>query len=289
MIGTLRDYGRIFRDGSALGRRQFNRTGIACAGLKRSLGFIIQPVENWSRYPELHTTLELLAGIGEHDRVLDLGSPKMLGLLLAQRHAAAFQLTDLWETAVDEVRELERGSRHRLAGTIELATADLTNLRDHVDGDFDWVYSISVIEHIEDLDALRRGLSEMARVLKPGGSAVISVPVSPQYRREYRAHPVYGKGTDRERVFFSHYFDRDALTALFEAVPQLRLDRVHYSRWQVEKLHLRLWIRVPQQIRGLLGPVNLLIAPSSATVTEEAWENLQIDGDGDLIMRFLRV
>ncbi len=289
MGNPLGDYWKIYRDGSAMGRRHFNGAGIACAGLKRSVGFVIQPVENWSRYPELNTVLDLLRDIGENERVLDLGSPKMLGLLLAQRHAAAFRLTDLWETAVDEVRELVRSNRDRLSGTVELATADLTDLADHGDGEFDWVYSISVIEHIEDLEAVRTGLREMARVLKPGGQAVVSVPVAPVYRAEFHARSVYGKGDDQTEVFFSHYFDRTTLASVLASVPQLRLSRLHYSRWHDGKPLLRVWTRVPQRIRGLLGLVNLFIAPSGATVTEEPWDNLRIDGSGDVIMRFERI
>jgi SAM-dependent methyltransferase len=288
MDGALRAYWKLYREGAALGRRQFGRAGIACAGLKRSLGFVIQPVENWSRYPELRSALDLLADIGEGERVLDLGSPKMLGFLLAARHAATFRLTDLWDTAVDEVRELERANRAHLAGRVELATADLTALAGHADGEFDRVFSVSVIEHIEDLAAVYRGLNEMARVLRPGGRAVVSVPVEPAYRAEYRTHEVYGKGHDMARVFFSHYFDREGLAGLLAAAPALRLETLRFSRWHVEKPHVRAWTRVPRKIRGLLGPVNLLLAPSATTLTEPGWDALVIDGPGDVIMRFRR-
>lgn len=42
------------------------------------------------------------------------------------------------------------------------------------DGTFDVVYSLSSIEHFGGLDGARRGLEEMARVLKPGGTAVLT-------------------------------------------------------------------------------------------------------------------
>lgn len=288
MEGALRNYWRIYRDGAALGRRQLGRAGVACAGLKRSLGFVIQPVENWSRYPELRSALDMLADIGEGDRVLDLGSPKMLGLLLASRHRASFRLTDLWDTAVDEVRELARANGAHLAGSVELATADLTAQEAHGDGEYDWLFCVSVIEHIEDLAAVHRGLQEMARVLRSGGRAVISVPVAASYRAEYRTHAVYGKGENQERVFFSHYFDKDGLASLLAATPELRLEQLRYSQWHTDRSHVRAWTRVPQKVRGLLGPVNLLIAPSATTLTEPGWDDLHIDGPGDVIMRFRR-
>jgi SAM-dependent methyltransferase len=42
------------------------------------------------------------------------------------------------------------------------------------DGSFDGVFSASAIEHFGDLEAVRRGLAEIRRVLKPGGVASLS-------------------------------------------------------------------------------------------------------------------
>ncbi|MCP4570943.1 MAG: class I SAM-dependent methyltransferase [bacterium] len=286
MTDAFAVYRRIYRQGAAMGRRHFNRRGIACAGLKRSLGFVIQPVENWSRYPELATALDLMDDIRPGSRILDLGSPKMLGLILADRHPATFVLTDIWPEAVDEIRELVAANRKRLQGEVELGTADLTDLRDHATCSYDWLYSVSVIEHIEDLEATRRGLREMVRVLAPGGRAIISVPVEPIHRKAYRENGVYGREGDGEQAFFSHYFDKGSLTEILESIPDLQLTDMFYSRWHDQALRMRCWTRVPQKIRGILGPVNLILAPSAATVTRESMDDLQIDSNGDIILRF---
>ncbi len=48
----------------------------------------------------------------------------------------------------------------------------------YADGMFDRVFSMSVLEHL-DADTLRRGLQEMARVLKPGGWLVMTIDYTP--------------------------------------------------------------------------------------------------------------
>jgi len=61
-------------------------------------------------------------------------------------------------------------------GSPDLKRMDARNL-DFRDNDFDFVFSASSIEHFGDTREIRRSLSEMFRVLKPGGATAITTEI----------------------------------------------------------------------------------------------------------------
>jgi predicted SAM-dependent methyltransferase len=74
---------------------------------------------------------------------------------------------------------------------------DCTDLGRFGDGSVDEIYISHVLEHLGYIDRLPQALSEMLRVLKPGGRAMISVPdfevvcrlfLDPRYGAEDRLH-----------------------------------------------------------------------------------------------------
>ena len=85
------------------------------------------------------------------------------------------------------------------AVTNKVRYGDVTNL-DFESGSFDKIYSLHTIEHIPDLEPF---FSEMARVLKPGGIAVIVYPWEPfrgfqaivaslrQYKNPFKAGKIH--------------------------------------------------------------------------------------------------
>lgn len=102
---------------------------------------------------------EALAG-RTHARILDVGCGTGYNLGLLARHGASFGL-DLNERGLSHAREMGR----------PLVRADTARLP-FADGTFDLVTSFDVMQCIPtDREAVR----EMARVLKPGGVAVISM------------------------------------------------------------------------------------------------------------------
>jgi SAM-dependent methyltransferase len=282
-------YSEYFWRGLRLGLRGFSRDSLRAAGLKRSLGFMLQPVENWSRYPEIRQ-VELFLGDLNHKKVLDLGSPKMFGLLLAERYRAEFELTDIWSVAVKEVRPLVARNQAHLSGSVNLGEADLTHLPSTMQGMFDAVYSLSVVEHIEDLEGIRKGLREMARVTKSEGTVVISVPIRRLYHQAFHDEPVYGKTSPGGRAFFSHYFDAATAATIFSAPEGLRLDRAAIVSWRTQNPILKRWRQVPQKLRGLLGYLNMRLAPLCTEVTEleEDIAGAKFPEEGDLILKYSR-
>ena len=95
----------------------------------------------------------------KEERVLDMGCSR--GFYVRELES----YTDVRGVDISEV-SLEE------AVTSRIAYGDVTNL-DFEAASFDKVYSLHTIEHIPDL---KRFLAEMARVLKPGGIAVVVYP-----------------------------------------------------------------------------------------------------------------
>jgi len=121
------------------------------------------------------------------DKILDLGCSR------------GFYLKEL-ERYVDDVIGVDISkSALRDAVTDKVRYGDVTNL-DFESGSFDKIYSLHTIEHIPDLEPF---FSEIARVLKPGGIAVIVYPWEPfrgfqaivaslrQYRNPFKAGKIH--------------------------------------------------------------------------------------------------
>ncbi|MBE0691122.1 MAG: class I SAM-dependent methyltransferase, partial [Anaerolineae bacterium] len=145
-------------------------------GLKK----VIHPVGYW-RVPEYRFVLQeghFKAG----DRVLDIGSPKLLALYLAQHAGVEVYATDVDDYFVAEYEAIRR-YQHIPDERLHVQTEDGRKLS-FPDNFFDHVYCISTVEHIPgtgDSDCVR----EMMRVLKPGGTALITTPFWPGGKVEY--------------------------------------------------------------------------------------------------------
>lgn len=146
------------------------------------------------------------------DRVLDIGSPKLLSLYLAERVGAEVYSTDLEPHFIDEYEYLAR-VRGVPEQRFHAAAADGTELP-YNDDYFTAIYSISVIEHIPDTGD-SACLAEIGRVLRPGGRCLITVPFWPSSRDKFREPDFYWAGampaTQDGRVFFQRRYSPDDL------------------------------------------------------------------------------
>ena len=191
-------------------------------------------------------------------RVLDLASPKLLAVWLAEHIPAKVVATDLWSTEIDRWRRLVRAadpSGRRFAG-LELETADGTALR-YEDESFDVAYSVSVIEHIPD-DGDGKAMSELARVLRRGGLLVLTFPYRRQLEETWVEHDVYGERYDGQPLFFCRHYSADAVQerlladGAFEVVQQVlwRKAGVPEAQARAHKIIPAGW-----PVGHLLGPV----------------------------------
>ena len=94
------------------------------------------------------------------DRILDLGCGRGFYVRALEHYTRGIAGVDLSEDSME--RAVSDGIRY----------GDVTNL-DIDDGSYDKVYSLHTIEHLPDVGAFLR---EVARVLRPSGTAVIVYP-----------------------------------------------------------------------------------------------------------------
>ncbi|HXJ01250.1 MAG TPA: class I SAM-dependent methyltransferase [Micropepsaceae bacterium] len=117
------------------------------------------------------------------DWVLDIASGKGFGGNMLAEVASSVICADLDEAKLEEGRKLF--SRDNLAFSHEDVTA-----MTFPDDAFDVVVSMETIEHMDDVDGY---LTELRRVLKPGGRAILStpqncighIPLTPAHVREF--------------------------------------------------------------------------------------------------------
>jgi SAM-dependent methyltransferase len=131
-------------------------------------------------------------------------------LAWASRQGAHAYGIDISEPTVIQARaafETGPNLRRRLRGAI----ADVRDLPFR-DASFDAVYSMGTIEHFDETE---RAIAEMARVLKPGGRAIVGVPnrhdpfLRPLLATALQAIGLYGYGYEKS-------YSRKALRRLLE-------------------------------------------------------------------------
>ena len=121
-------------------------------------------LDNEHRYTKLHRLLREHAGDLRGKRILDLGASR--GQFLAR-----FEGADTVGTEIDpsEIEHLHRRGVEVVEAYLEPAAPKLP----FEDASFDVVLAGEIIEHMVDTQGL---LSEVARVLRPGGSLALSTP-----------------------------------------------------------------------------------------------------------------
>ena len=204
----VRGWTRLYALSLRLGARSLLRDGPSRQALIR----LLVPLDP-SRYLELPDVLEQLeAAAGEH--VLDLASPKLPAVALARRGVLVLSV-DALNSEVETWKRLASDQPR-----VTFAVGDGRALA-MADASFDRAYSISVIEHIAG-DGDRAALAELARVVRPGGRVVITLPYARRYREEWRDKPVYGdEGEVGGRYFFERWYDEERVAQLVESVPAL--------------------------------------------------------------------
>ena len=143
---------------------------------------------------------------------LDIGSNYGLVWQWAAAGGARVHVTDISDITLRNARSV---LPKRVRDRAHISLHDATKLG-FADESFDAVTAVSTIEHIENDCAV---VGEVARVLKPSGVAVITVPINREYR-EVRDNPSF--------ALIRHY-DLETLERRFSS--NRRLTRDDFELW----------------------------------------------------------
>ena len=126
---------------------------------KRRGNYIMTHNFNWALFDVLLRYLKP----GEEEAILDMGCSRGFYVRALEAYTSGALGVDISESSL------------RDAVTAKVIYGDTTNL-EFPDRSFDKAYSLHTIEHIPNLDEF---FAEMARILKPGGIAIVVYPWEP--------------------------------------------------------------------------------------------------------------
>ena len=166
---------------------------------------------NYVRIIELPLTLELL-GLKKNESILDISSPKLLSLYLAVNGFDKITISDLLDYFIEDFKQLS----DEFGISPKLEAFDATNIP-YEDNSFDKVFSVSVLEHIPDLGDIEV-VKEVSRVLKPGGTFVMTLPAYKDYLEEWLPkRTFYWPGKEREDgcIFYQRRYTEQEIRERF--------------------------------------------------------------------------
>ena len=196
---------RFHREALSVAARLVAKGGTQLLGQAGRLA--LYPMDS-TRYFEFDWTWNALMRLGRVSAYLDISSPRFFPLCYARRSeveravlvnpdAADLAATGAWASALG------------LSGKCRLRREPVEGLNPG-EGRFDAITSISVFEHIADE---RTALMAVRRLLKPGGTLLLTLPCAASGYDQYRDFDEYGRGTpDADgRYFFQRFYDLASL------------------------------------------------------------------------------
>ncbi|MEQ1948712.1 MAG: class I SAM-dependent methyltransferase [Bryobacteraceae bacterium] len=173
------------------------------------------------------------------ERILDVSSPKLLSLILSADH-------DVLALDLDDPQlEIRWAKTARILGHTRFSHRYENACQLHIaDASYPFVYSLSVIEHIPG-DGDTRAMREIARVLTPGGKALIEVPLRYEHTDVFRKYDSKGFALPQAQ-FYERLYSPESISRL--RIPELRL----IGEWAMgEFLPFDPWIAGPRLPRLL--------------------------------------
>lgn len=187
---------------------------LALAYIRNFVSTVLLPID-YTRTKELPALLDvsgILERKGEQLKILDISSPQLLSVSLSL-HSPKWDISYInpFAPELDDMRK--RASvlnRHEL----KIIQADITR-PETLEGltGFDYVFSCSVFEHIHpEYGGDVAASANLARLLKPGGLFIFSVPFYKKAFNEYVEGDAYSiKAASGQKTFFQRFYDEQTL------------------------------------------------------------------------------
>jgi SAM-dependent methyltransferase len=240
---------------------------------RESLKNVIVPENYWRCLENRLTYNELRAS--SSDRVLDLGSPKLLSLFLAERVKADVYSTDIEGYFVRDYGAFghQRGIPDSRFHVLEADGRSLPFPDNH----FTRVYSISVLEHIPgtgDSECAR----EIGRTLKKEGICVLTVPFSPESSVEYRKPGTFywsgnsERGEEPAKVFYQRRYSEKDLHDRIIRPSGLRLKKMEFLGDRVARVNGK---EIAHYLPRLAGPLHPLLSRMFQAQPSGSWREMK--------------
>lgn len=238
------------------GVRVLLNPGNRLEGAKR----IINPV-SYSRFAEYEAAVHRFAPHITSGDVLDIGSPKLPAVVLAKNlPGLRITSTDIDSKFIPAWRQVFSavGLGNRLGKDLKLESQDARQLK-IPNASQDWVYSISVVEHVADQDGIAgdsQAMKEIARVMRPGATATLTMPFDEnEYWEEYVTGSVYERRVeDREPNFYQRHYNANQLQNRIIVPSGLILEDVVYLGEPYAEIE-KYWNRIPMKLKAPLLPL----------------------------------
>lgn len=189
---------------------------------------------NYVRMIELPLTFNLLE-VNKNHKILDISSPKLISLYMMANGFSNLTISDI----EDYFKEDFQVFTNSFSTNSNIEVFDARNIP-HEAESFDRVFSISVLEHIADrgdIDVTK----EAARILKPGGIFVITLPACSEYIEEWVNNPSIYWQTEQNQEGLSFYQRRYDESSIWNRFGDLGLqidDVVYIAEHPIKKPQL---------------------------------------------------
>jgi 2-polyprenyl-3-methyl-5-hydroxy-6-metoxy-1,4-benzoquinol methylase len=187
------------------------------------------PAASWSDTQVIELEIAaLLKRINDGERVLDVGCANgYTTLALAAQRQITIRGIDFVPAMIEQARRRAEKRKGQLAGQVEFAVGNAVNLEEP-EGVYDCVTCVRMMINLGAWENQARGLSECARVLRPGGTLLLSEATLQGWRRlnDFRRE---WQLPDIAMPPFNNYLDRDQVIRT-QATHGLELaDVVHFA------------------------------------------------------------
>lgn len=209
------------------------------------------------------------------DKILDVGSPKLLSLYLADKVGAQVFSTDIEKYFIHDFQKFQR-QQAIPDDRFHPMIADGRNLP-FPDNHFSMAYSISVLEHIP-LEGDSVCAKELGRVLRPGGRCVVTVPFSPSSRIEYKQpSEFYWSGSSQadstsKGVFFQRRYSEKDLMERVVGPSCLRLEKLLFMG---ERIKFSEGKELAHFLHPLLGPIQPALSALFHVSPSPDWRSMK--------------